>query len=147
MGRTETTRQTRERENLARIGEVIRATRKRRSMTLDSLAREAGLSVTFLSRLERGHVACSIGNLLEIAAVLDLPPAHLFADIGDREHKRAFRVVRRAEAVPATPSEAGSYAWVQLASGIGEQRIESFLLDLPVGAEDAPLVTHRGEEF
>ena len=37
-------------------------------MTLDALAGEVGLSVTFLSRLERGQVACSIGNLLEIAA-------------------------------------------------------------------------------
>ncbi len=149
MGRTETSRQTRERANLARIGEVIRATRKQRGMTLDALAREAGLSVTFLSRLERGQVACSVGNLLEIAAVLDLAPAHLFADVEDRERRRAFRVVRGSEATPSTQAEAeaGAYAWAQLASGIGEQRMEAFLLDLPAETQNATLVTHPGEEF
>ncbi|NJO33128.1 MAG: helix-turn-helix transcriptional regulator [Rhodospirillales bacterium] len=127
MVRIATTRQTRERERLAHIGEAIRAARKQRRMTLDALAREVGLSVTFLSRLERGQVACSIGNLLEIAAVLELAPAQLFADLDDGARTKAFRIVRRADASPAAHDRAGPYAWCQLASGVGEQRMESFL--------------------
>ena len=142
-----TTRQTRERERLAHIGEAIRSARKQRRMTLDALAGEVGLSVTFLSRLERGQVACSIGNLLEIAAVLELAPAHLFADLEDGARTKAFRIVRRADANPSAHDRAGPYAWCQLASGVGEQRMEAFLLDLPAGAKNAPLVTHPGEEF
>jgi transcriptional regulator with XRE-family HTH domain len=147
MGRIATTRQTRERERLAHIGEAIRSARKERRLTLDALASEVGLSVTFLSRLERGQVACSIGNLLEIAAVLELAPAQLFADLGEGSRAKAFRVVRRDEAKPSAAERAGPYAWSQLASGVGEQRMEAFLLDLPVGAKNAPLVTHPGEEF
>lgn len=147
MSRIATTRQSRERERLLHIGEAIRAARKERRMTLDALAGEVGLSVTFLSRLERGQVACSIGNLLEIAAVLELAPAQLFADLGDGARAKAFRVVRRADANPAAHDRAGPYAWCQLASGVGEQRMEAFLLDLPSGAKTAPLVTHPGEEF
>jgi transcriptional regulator with XRE-family HTH domain len=142
-----TTRQSREKERLAHIGEAIRAARKQGRMTLDALAGEVGLSVTFLSRLERGQVACSIGNLLEIAAVLELAPAQLFADLGDGARAKAFRVVRRSDADPATLDRRGPYTWCQLASGIGEQRMEAFLLHLPVGAKNAPLVTHPGEEF
>ena len=147
MSRSVTTRQTRERERLIHIGEAIRSARKERRMTLDALAGEVGLSVTFLSRLERGQVACSIGNLLEIAAVLELAPAHLFADLKDGGRTKAFRIVRRADADPSTHNRAGPYAWCQLASGVGEQRMEAFLLDLPAGAKNAPLVTHPGEEF
>lgn len=147
MSRIATTRQNRERERLLHIGEAIRAARKDRRMTLDALAGEVGLSVTFLSRLERGQVACSIGNLLEIAAMLELAPAQLFADLDDGARAKAFRVVRRADANPAAVDRAGPYAWSQLASGVGEQRMEAFLLDLPAGAKNAPLVTHPGEEF
>jgi transcriptional regulator with XRE-family HTH domain len=147
MSHIATKRQTRERQRLAHIGEAIRSARKLRRMTLDALAGEVGLSVTFLSRLERGQVACSIGNLLEIAAVLELAPAQLFADLGDGARARAFRVVRKADADPAAQDRAGPYAWCQLASGVGEQRMETFLLDLPAGAKNAPLVTHPGEEF
>lgn len=146
MGSVAKTRQTRERERLTHIGEAIRFARKERRLTLDALANEVGLSVTFLSRLERGQVACSIGNLLEIAVVLELAPAQLFADLGDGARTKAFRVVRRGEAKPSAAG-AGPYAWSQLASGIGEQRMEAFLLDLPAGAKNAPLVTHPGEEF
>jgi transcriptional regulator with XRE-family HTH domain len=142
-----TTRQSRERERLLHIGEAIRTARKQRRMTLEALAGEVGLSVTFLSRLERGQVACSIGNLLEIAAVLELAPAQLFADLGNGGRAQAFRVVRRADADPATLDRTGPYAWCQLASGVGEQRMEAFLLHLPAGAKNAPLVTHPGEEF
>lgn len=141
------TRQTRDRERLAHIGEAIRSARKERRMTLEALADDVGLSVTFLSRLERGQVACSIGNLLEIAAVLDLAPAQLFADLGDGARAKAFRVVRRDDAKPSATDREGPYAWSQLASGVGEQRMEAFLLDLPAGAKNAPLVTHPGEEF
>lgn len=147
MSRIATTRQSRERERLLHIGEAIRSARKQRRMTLDALASEVGLSVTFLSRLERGQVACSIGNLLEIAAVLELAPAQLFADLDDGARTKAFRIVRKADANPSTHDRAGPYAWCQLASGIGEQRMEAFLLDLPAGAKNAPLVTHPGEEF
>jgi transcriptional regulator with XRE-family HTH domain len=146
MSRIATERQSRERERLLHIGEAIRSARKDRRMTLEALAGEVGLSVTFLSRLERGQVACSIGNLLEIAAVLELAPAHLFADLDDGARAKSFRIVRRADANPSA-DRAGPYAWSQLASGVGEQRMEAFLLDLPAGAKTAPLVTHPGEEF
>lgn len=147
MRHTETKRQTRERERLTHIGAAIRSARKARRLTLEALAGAVGLSVTFLSRLERGHVACSIGNLLEIAAALDLAPARLFADLDAAARAKAFRVVRRADAVPSANGRAGPYAWCQLASGVGEQRMEAFLLDLPAGSRQAPLVTHPGEEF
>ena len=115
-------------------------------MTLDDLAGLVGLSLTFLSRIERGLVACSIGNLLEIAGALELPPAELFADIEGEDRTRPYRVVRASDAVPSKDAEA-NYAWRKLASGVGEQRLETFLLDLSAKPRKPTLVAHPGEEM
>ena len=139
-------RRAREAARLAGIGAVIRRARSARGLTLDELAGMVGLSVTFLSRIERGLIACSIGNLLEIASALQLPPAELFADIEGEDRTRAYRVVRTNDAAPAKDADA-NYAWCKLASGIGEQRLETFLLELSTKPRKPTLVAHPGEEM
>jgi transcriptional regulator with XRE-family HTH domain len=139
-------RRTREAARLAAIGAVIRRARSARGLTLDELAGMVGLSVTFLSRIERGLIACSIGNLLEIAGVLQVPPAELFADIEGEDRTRAYRVVRSIDAVPSKGADA-DYAWRKLASGVGEQRLETFLLELSAKPHKPTLVAHPGEEM
>jgi transcriptional regulator with XRE-family HTH domain len=141
------TTRAREHETLTRIGARIRSARTNRRMTLDDLAKASGLSITFLSRLERGHVACSIGNLLEIAGVLVLAPARLFDDPADDAPAKPYRVVRADDAKERGESEANRYVWEKLASGRGEQRIEAFDLKLSRNSKGSPLVTHPGEEF
>jgi transcriptional regulator with XRE-family HTH domain len=142
----ESGRRAREAARLAGIGGVIRRARSARGLTLDELAGMVGLSMTFLSRIERGLVACSIGNLLEIAGVLQLPPAELFADIDGEDRTRAYRVVRAIDAVPGKTADA-SYAWCKLASGMGEQRLEAFMLELSSKPRKPTLVAHPGEEM
>jgi transcriptional regulator with XRE-family HTH domain len=139
-------RRAREAARLAAIGAVIRRARSARGLTLDELAGMVGLSVTFLSRIERGLIACSIGNLLEIAGVLQVRPAELFADIEGEDRTRAYRVVRSIDAVPSKDADA-NYAWHKLASGIGEQRLETFLLELSTKPRKPTLVAHPGEEM
>lgn len=142
----ETGRRAREAARLAGIGAVIRRARLARGLTLDELAGMVGLSVTFLSRIERGLVACSIGNLLEIAGVLDLPPADLFAGLENEDRTRSYRVVRATDAAPSKDADA-NYAWCKLASGVGEQRLETFLLELSSKPRKPTLVAHPGEEM
>jgi transcriptional regulator with XRE-family HTH domain len=139
-------RRAREATRLAAIGAVIRRARSARGLTLDELAGMVGLSLTFLSRIERGLIACSIGNLLEIAGVLQVRPAELFADIEGEDRTRAYRVVRSIDAVPSKGADA-NYAWRKLASGIGEQRLETFLLELSEKPRKPTLVAHPGEEM
>jgi transcriptional regulator with XRE-family HTH domain len=139
-------RRAREAARLAGIGAVIRRARSARGLTLDELAGMVGLSVTFLSRIERGLIACSIGNLLEIAGALQVPPAELFADVGGEDRTRAYRVVRAVDAAPSKGADA-NYAWCKLASGIGEQRLETFLLELSAKPRQPTLVAHPGEEM
>ena len=146
MVSAEAGRRAREAARLAAIGAVIRRARSARGLTLDELAGMVGLSVTFLSRIERGLIACSIGNLLEIAGVLQLLPAELFADVEGEDRTRAYRVVRSIDAVPSKGADT-NYAWRKLASGIGEQRLETFLLELSAKPRRPTLVAHPGEEM
>lgn len=139
-------RRAREAARLAAIGAVIRRARSARGLTLDELAGMVGLSLTFLSRIERGLIACSIGNLLEIAGVLQVRPAELFADVEGEDRTRAYRVVRSIDAVPSKGADA-NYAWRKLASGVGEQRLETFLLELSAKPRKPALVAHPGEEM
>ncbi|MBX6342881.1 MAG: helix-turn-helix transcriptional regulator, partial [Thermomicrobiaceae bacterium] len=53
-----------------RIGPAIRRLRKQRGLTLDELAREAGISASHLSRLERSQTVPSFTVLAQIAHVL-----------------------------------------------------------------------------
>ena len=49
------------------IGNRLRSARIGAGVTLASVARQAGLSESFLSRLERGQAVASIANLIQLA--------------------------------------------------------------------------------
>lgn len=62
-------------------------------MTLDDVAREAGLTKSFVSAVERGETSPSLGSLYRICEVLGLPVASLFETAAAPESN----VVRRAD--------------------------------------------------
>jgi transcriptional regulator with XRE-family HTH domain len=54
-----------------RMGEAVAHARKRRGMTQDSLAKQAGLSKPTIQRLEQGLAQISVGRLFDLLDVLD----------------------------------------------------------------------------
>ena len=62
-------------------------------MTLDDVAREAGVTKSFVSAVERGDTSPSIGSLYRICEVLGVPVASLFETAPAPESN----VVRRAD--------------------------------------------------
>ncbi|MBI1796276.1 MAG: helix-turn-helix transcriptional regulator [Candidatus Eisenbacteria bacterium] len=61
----------------AEVGRRIRKIRSSRRLTLQQIARAAGLSATHLSEVERGRTSLTIGALVRIAAALGREPAYL----------------------------------------------------------------------
>lgn len=59
------------------LGSRIRSERKQRGRTLRELAAQAGLSVSFLSQLERGKARPSVGTLHNLAEAFELSMAEL----------------------------------------------------------------------
>lgn len=62
------------------LGEKIREKRKRMNMTQKDLSDRSGISVSFLSDIEKGRTPPSIATMLKICEALDLPPYMLFLD-------------------------------------------------------------------
>lgn len=54
------------------LGQQIRQARRARGFTLKALAERTGLSLRFLSEIERGKEGASIGRVLQVAEVLGL---------------------------------------------------------------------------
>lgn len=65
----------------ARIGEVIRAFRKRKGLSQEVLSGLAGLDRTHYSKIERGLRSPTIDTLFKIAQALDIPPHQLVEEL------------------------------------------------------------------
>lgn len=64
----------------ATIGMRIKALRKEKKYTLKQLAEESGLSIGFLSQLERGMSSIAVDSLARIASILGVSLSSFFAD-------------------------------------------------------------------
>ena len=62
------------------MGARIKALRKEKKYTLKQLAEETGLSIGFLSQLERGMSSIAVDSLAKIAKVLGVSLSTFFAD-------------------------------------------------------------------
>jgi transcriptional regulator with XRE-family HTH domain len=63
-----------------RLGANIREMRRRAAMTQVELAREAGLSMMTLSRIERGESEPRASTLRKLAKALEVRPRDLFEE-------------------------------------------------------------------
>ena len=59
-------------KNLKRIGENIRAARKSKKLTIETLSELAGISESFLGTVERGESSISIETLTNLCKVLNV---------------------------------------------------------------------------
>src|SRR5690242_17353259 len=77
-------------ETLSQISEKIRELRTDRGITLKEMSAVTGLSISFLSQVERGASSMGIQSLEKIAEALDVPIIALFS-----EPKRQKYMIRR----------------------------------------------------
>lgn len=75
------------------LGERIRTLRQERKYTLHDVSEGAGLTPSFLSRLERDKVNISVANLRKIANFFGVPMTHFFSS----EEAPAVEVIRAAD--------------------------------------------------
>jgi len=68
--------------DLVSLGRRIRGARQERQMTLEELAKAAGVSKSVLSQVERGTTNPTLATLWNVAKALALDPLALFGDDG-----------------------------------------------------------------
>jgi mannose-6-phosphate isomerase-like protein (cupin superfamily) len=129
-----------ERHDAMNIGYRVRTRRQEQGLSLRDLAGRAGLSVSFLSQMERDLARPSISSLKQVADALDIRVGDLLVDPVQRNPT----VLRRDER-PAW--NLSNVRYEQLATVDGRQ-MQPQLVTYEPGADsgDHP-VTHEGEEF
>jgi transcriptional regulator with XRE-family HTH domain len=68
--------------DLARLGGALRAARKARGLSQESLADAAGIDRSHMGKIERGERNVSVLNLIRIATALGSLPSYLLRDAG-----------------------------------------------------------------
>ncbi len=130
------------------IGKRIRALRRRKEWTLQDLAANCGLSVGFLSQVERGISSLSIVSLQAISKSLDVFPSELFL-------KQEAPLLTENEEVSLV-TKAGDQLHIQIGnypityqylSGEFPNRIIEVLINEFPANYRHPLAPHKGEEF
>jgi transcriptional regulator with XRE-family HTH domain len=126
------------------IGRRLRAARTGADMTLAAVARRAGVSEGFLSKLERGQAAASIANLIQLTDVLGLGLHELFPSESAPAKTRV--AVHRADDGKLQEVAATGYRWRHLGGGAPLDRMEVFHLVFPRARGMETTVSHPGQE-
>jgi transcriptional regulator with XRE-family HTH domain len=79
------------------LGDVLRAQRMRRGMTLREVSAEARVSLGYISEIERGQKEASSELLSSLCSALDLPLSVVLREVSD--------LVALEESLAATPAD------------------------------------------
>jgi DNA-binding transcriptional MerR regulator/quercetin dioxygenase-like cupin family protein len=119
-------------------GQRFRRLRMRRKLSLAQVARSTGVSVGFLSALERGQMRCSIGTLRRIARFYKTNIISLFETNGEGQHLVRPAQRKILETSPTVRMEL--LAW-------GNTAMEPHLFRVKPGGGSGESYSHDGEEF
>jgi transcriptional regulator with XRE-family HTH domain len=97
------------------LGRKLRELRKARGLRLSDLARDSGLSVSFLSQVEQGQSDIAVGRLMRIAHALQIPMTELV----DLPATPARPLVRAGER-PVLPTPTAGLTIELLADGLSD---------------------------
>lgn len=122
------------------LGQRIRKRRQLMSMTLQELSNACGVSVGYISQVERDNAVPTLGTLAEIAAALDVGIDHFIAT------PRQADSVTREGARQRFSLSGSSIVYEQIGAEFPGHELTSFILNVPPGYA-SETVHHAGEEL
>ena len=123
-----------------RVGAVIRARRRQLQLTLQALADAAGISVGYVSQVERDLATPSLGTLAQIARSLDVGVDY-FISTPDIE-----RALSRASERQSFSVGGSSVLYERIGTDFSGNVLSSFIITVPPGYR-SETVSHEGEEI
>jgi len=123
------------------IGRGVRTLRQRKGLTLQEVSSRSGLSVSFLSQVERGLSSLSLSSLGAICEALEVPVTYFFTARGDGPVVHKADQPRRRIRI-----EDSQVTYNLLSARMPDRVLEAYIADYPPHY-DHPLITHEGEEF
>ncbi|MGE0716545.1 MAG: helix-turn-helix domain-containing protein [Alphaproteobacteria bacterium] len=130
----------------AAIGRAVRGLRARHDLTLDALARRAGLSVGMLSKIENGRTSPSLATIQALADALAVPVTSFLRDY-EAERDAVYVPAGHGLAIERRGTRAG-HQYQLLGHGIGKRvAVEPYLITLTAESDVFPVFQHPGQEF
>lgn len=129
--------------DIAPLGERLRKRRKALKLTLQDVADRAGLSVGFISQIERGITVPSIVSLVSVCRVLKMEVGSFFTQ------SHADRAITRRESRPIIGLGAitsANVTYERLSASFPGNVLRSTLIHEPPGFRSEPM-SHEGEEI
>ncbi|MTI55942.1 helix-turn-helix domain-containing protein [Geosporobacter ferrireducens] len=126
------------------IGQKIKELRVSKKITLKDLSKKTGLSIAFLSQLERGLTSAAIMSLKNIAEALEVDISYFFAP----PFENSKRVIRSYEQ-EIFHIENSKFIYYNLANDAEGKALTPFLVTIyPERGQDQVIpYAHEGEEF
>jgi len=125
------------------LGDRLRELRNNRNLTLKQVSDSTGLSVSFLSLVERDKVSISVANLERLARFYQVRLVHLFQGVEDS----SVLVTRQSKLVKIINNvqpKTSSFALMSFRTGA---RMEPLMVRVGPGHGDPNFRTHEGDIF
>ncbi len=134
-----------------KLGESLRALRRRHGWTLQDVSERTGVAISTLSKVENDQMSLTYDKLLQISEGLGLTLAELFAPPVEGAGGPAGALTRRAVSLPGDglPQLTPNYDYLYLCTDLVQRRMVPVLSRLRARSIEqfGPLVRHSGEEF
>jgi transcriptional regulator with XRE-family HTH domain len=123
-----------------KLGQLIRKCRQQRKLTLKELCDKAGVSIGYLSQVERGNATPSLGTLAQISHALDLGLDDFVA------RPKPVDAVSYARQRPTFSISNSGVTYETLSSEFPGHELSSYIINCPPGFVSETF-QHEGEEF
>jgi len=126
------------------LGKKIKELRLSKQLTLKDLSNATGLSIGFLSQLERGLTTVALDSLSEIASVMDVGLSYFI-----NEKKSKDEIVLRSYEKEVFQINHNRFVHYNLTNNLSDKvMLPRFIEILPMETiEDISPYVHKGEEF
>ncbi|WKA55445.1 helix-turn-helix domain-containing protein [Planococcus shixiaomingii] len=114
------------------MGIILKKLRKERKLTLKELAEQTGVSISFLSQVERGKSSATLESLRRFADALDVNPGIFF------EENASYDELAERKAL---------YHYKDLSHGVKHSTLSPIMVTLYPGDNDWSPFSHQGFEF
>jgi transcriptional regulator with XRE-family HTH domain len=132
----------------SRLGEKLKALRKKLGITQKELALQVGLTPSFISQLEKNLISPSLDSLLKLSEKLNTQPIHLLMDREEEVQTKAILTPGERQEIHLRGMKTGVMKLQLLVSDTLNRRMEPYLLTLKKGAAIQGHFHHyKGDEF
>jgi len=123
------------------IGRLIYELRRGKKLTLKQISEKTGLSISFISQVERSKSSITIESLTKIAEALNVSPSYFFTD-KNKEKNFVHRRVKDAASI-----QTSQFIYESITGDVNNPVFEPMIVTLLPRNQKVTTFTHSGQEF